>query len=304
LIKVVTRFQVRVAVTSCWLAAVVCSWQAAVAQTQNIDPVDLVRRTTQNEIAATGPTQPPYFIYRDSTEWKDHSTVTENIETAEGGLSRTIAKNGHALTADEQAQADQQLKSFAYNSDARRKKRQANREDDQRSITLMRSLPDAFNYTVTGVSKGPNGHDLVHLNFKSKPGWSAPTRETRVLEGMEGDMVVDQTAMRLAEINGTLFKDVDFGWGILGRLFKGGKFIIHQADVGGGKWRETEETLRFNGKILVFKNLTVWSTETMTNFRPVPSNLTTAQALQMLQNPSEVVAENNGGTSGNQTKQK
>jgi len=276
------------------LTALLCCCETGFTQQQNIDPVAVVRRATQNEIAATGQAKPPYFMYKDHTQYRDHSITTEAIETPEGGLNRTIAKNGKALSAEEQAEADEKLKSFAYDSDARRKKRQSNRDDDQRAITLMRSLPDAFNYTVTGSTKGPSGHEMVHLGFKAKPGWTAPTRETRVLEGMEGDMVIDQTAGRIAEINGRLFKDVDFGWGILGRLFKGGKFIIHQADVG-GKWHETQEQLQFNGKILMVKNLTIDSNETMTDFRPVPSNITTAQALQMLQNPGEVVAENGGG---------
>ena len=39
-----------------------------------------------------------------------------------------------------------------------------------------------------------------------------------------------------------------------------------------------------NGKILMVKSLTIWSTETMTDFRPVPANLTTAQALELLHN--------------------
>ncbi len=176
------------------LGGLLCCCEIGFAQQQNIDPVAVVRHATQNEIAATGPTKAPFFMYKDHTQYKDHSITTEAIETPEGGLNRTIAKNGKPLTAQEQADADQKLKSFAYDSEARRKKRQANHEDDQRSITLMRSLPDAFDYTVTGVTKGPNGHEMVHLAFKAKPGWSAPTRETRVLEGMEGDMIVDQTA--------------------------------------------------------------------------------------------------------------
>jgi len=289
----------RALTASLLLTGLLCCCEIGFTQQQNIDPVALVRRATQNEIAATGQTKPPFFMYKDHTQYRDHSITTEAIETPEGGLNRTVAKNGKPLTTDEQAEADQKLKSFAYDSDARRKKRQANRDEDQRSTTLMRSLPDAFDYKVTEVSKAPNGHEMVHLTFKAKPGWSAPTRETRVLEGMEGNMLIDQTAERIAEINGQLFKDVDFGWGILGRLFKGGKFIIHQADVG-GKWKETQERLQFNGKILMVKNLTIDSNETMTDFRPVPSNVTTAQALQMLQNPGEVVAQNGEGTAGKQ----
>ncbi len=285
--------------TSLLLAFGLCAWHTAAAQQQNIDPVAVVRKATQNEIAATGQTKPPYFMYKDNTQYRDHSITTEAIETPDGGLNRTIAKNGKPLSADEQADADQKLKSFAYDKEARSKKLKSNREDDQRSITLMRSLPDAFNYNVTGVSKGANGHEMVHLAFKAKPGWTAPTRETRVLEGMDGNMLIDQTAGRIAEINGELFKDVDFGWGILGRLFKGGKFIIHQADVG-GKWQETQERLQFNGKVLMVKNLTIDSNETMTDFRPVPTNITTAQALQLLQNPDEVVAQNGEGTAGKQ----
>jgi hypothetical protein len=289
----------RVSFASLLLGALLTGGPTLAAQQEhNIDAVALVRHATQNEIAATGATKPPFFMYKDNTEWKDHSLTTEAIETSEGGLNRTIAKNGHPLTPDEQAKADQKLKAFAYDSEARRKKRQANRDDDQRSITLMRSLPDAFDYKVTGITKGPTGHELVRLAFKARPGWSAPTRETRVLEGMDGDMVIDQTAGRIAEINGELFKDVEFGWGILGRLDRGGKFIIKQAEVAEGKWAETEETLRFNGKVLMVKPLTVWSTETTSDFRPVPSNLSTAQALQLLQNPNEVVAQNGGAAGG------
>ena len=38
-------------------------------------------------------------------------------------------------------------------------------------------------------------------------------------------------------LEGHLMQDVDFGWGILGRLNKGGWIVIEQADVGGGQWR-------------------------------------------------------------------
>ncbi len=93
-----------------------------------------------------------------------------------------------------------------------------------------------------------------------------------------------------------LFKDVDFGWGILGKLYKGGKFRIVQRDIGGGHWEEVEETLQFYGKILMVKSLTIWSTETMYDFQPVSSDLTTAQALDLLHKSVDVVAQS--GPSG------
>jgi hypothetical protein len=69
-----------------------------------------------------------------------------------------------------------------------------------------------------------------------------------------------------------------------------------QRDVGAGHWEEVEETLNFYGKILMVKSLTIWSSETMTDFRPISSELTTTQALDLLHKSAEVVAEN--GASG------
>ncbi len=156
-------------------------------------------------------------------------------------------------------------------------------------------MPDAFLYTYAGEQPGPNGSPLVHLTFKPNPKFSPPNHETMVYQGMEGDMLIDPKAARIAKIDGTLFKDVDFGWGILGRLYKGGKFLIEQRDVGSGHWETTREILQFNGKILMVKSLTISSTETTYDFRPVPANITTAQALELLYKSDEVVAENGGG---------
>ena len=53
-----------------------------------------------------------------------------------------------------------------------------------------------------------------------------------------------------------------------------------------------QETLQFYGKILMVKPLTIWSTETMTDFRPVSPDLTVAQALDLLHKSDDVVAQN------------
>ncbi len=161
---------------------------------------------------------------------------------------------------------------------------------------MLKSLPDAFVYTYAGTEKAANGDELIHLTFVPNPGFNPPNHETEVYLGMKGDVLVDAKALRIAKLDGTLFRDVNFGWGILGKLYKGGRFVIEQKDLGGGRWELTRELLQFNGKILLIKSLTIWSTETASDFRPVPSKLTTAQALNLLYKGNEVVAQNGGGT--------
>jgi len=262
----------------------------------NIDPIQLVRAAAKNEIRANDVQQ--YYMFKDAVQYKDHSTTKEIVRTPQGGLGSTILINGRPLTADERKKDNDRLQKFANDPEARRRRHEASKADDKRAELMLTSLPDAFLYTYVGTEHGENGDEIVHLKFKPNPSFQPPNHETAVYQGMEGDMLIDSHALRIARIDGTLFKDVDFGWGILGKLYKGGKFIIVQRDVGGGHWEEVEETLNFYGKILMVKSLTVWSSETMTDFRPVPSNLTTAQALELLHNADVVSAENANGGGG------
>jgi hypothetical protein len=275
-----------------WVVLLVSGLPGFTQQKPDFDPQQLVRDAAKNEIKANNIHQ--YFMYRDHTEYKNHSTTKEVIETPQGGLMSTIAINGEPLTPQQRAKDNQRLEKFANDAEARRKKQDSSREEDQRDELMLTSLPDAFLYSYAGMDRGPNGDELVHLTFKPNPNFNPPNHETRVYVGMQGDMLIDRKAMRIAKIDGTLFKDVEFGWGILGRLDKGGKFLIEQRDVGGGRWETVRETLEFYGKILMFKPLTIWSTETATDFRPVPASITTAQALELLHKSEETVAQNRG----------
>ena len=266
---------------------------ASAQQKPEDDPLDLVRRAARNEIKANGPQQ-KYFMFRDQTVDKSRSVTKEMIETPQGGLATTLAINGQPLTADQRAKDDQKLQKFANDPEARRKREQSSKEEDKRAELMLTSLPDAFQYTYAGTERDANGNESVHLKFTPNPKFNPPNHETVVYQGMQGDIYIDKKAMRIAKIDGTLFKDVDFGWGILGRLYKGGRFIIEQKDVG-GRWETTHQVLKFNGKILMVKPLTIDSTETASDFRPVSPDMTVAQSLELLHKSTETVAENGGG---------
>ena len=72
---------------------------------------------------------------------------------------------------------------------------------------------------------------------------------------MAGILLIDPEAQRIARIDGTLFKEVTFGWGILGHLDKGGHFLVEQEGVGDGSWDVSRMSLSFSGKILFVKSI-------------------------------------------------
>jgi hypothetical protein len=151
----------------------------------------------------------------------------------------------------------------------------------------MRALPDAFSYEYDGVEQnhdrvGHPGVELVRLKFQPNPKYSPPSRVEQVLTGMQGTVLIDPGKHRIANIDGTLYKDVSFGWGFLGHLDKGGRFRVDQSEVGDGEWETTRMALNFTGKILFFKKLVINSIEVFSDFQKVPVNLTFAEAVALL----------------------
>jgi len=137
------------------------------------------------------------------------------------------------------------------------------------------------------------------LSFRPNPQYIPPSHTEQVLVGMQGHLLIDTRDLRIAEIDGTLFHDVAFGWGILGHLDKGGHFLVRQAEVGPGEWEITRMSLGFTGKIMLFKNLHIQSDEVFSSFHAVPQNLTFAQGVEMLRKQQSELAENHvndGGT--------
>jgi hypothetical protein len=109
---------------------------------------------------------------------------------------------------------------------------------------------------------------------------------------MQGVILVDPQTQHLARIDGTLVKEVGFGWGILGHLDRGGHFQVDQTDVGDNNWSISRMELGLTGKILLFKTLNIKSTEIYSDFHRVPDDLTFAQGAQLLRKQAAVVAQN------------
>jgi hypothetical protein len=143
------------------------------------------------------------------------------------------------------------------------------------------SIPDAFTFAYQSSETAENGHQLVTLLFSPRPGFDPPNHETMVFLGMRGEITIDQTAMRLTRIDGTLFKDVTFGWGIFGRLYKGGRFVVEQKEITPTHWDTTRMFLHFDGKVLLFKSVHYDDKEIAWDYKPVPA-MSVEQALAYL----------------------
>jgi hypothetical protein len=256
-------------------------------------PEQLVRQTVANEVRAGQGSS--HFMFRNRRETPAESQTRLLVQTAQAMARMTIANNDRPLSPAERTAEEQRLVFLASNPEELKRKQQKEKEDADRVARIVRALPDAFVYEYAGTESGrpgvgKNGDDLVRLKFRPNPKYNPPTRVEQVLTGMFGTLLIDTNSQRIANIDGTLFKDVNFGWGILGHLDKGGRFEVDQGEVGDNAYEITRMRLNFTGKLLLFKGIVIKFTETYSNFQRVPSNLTFTQAIELLKQQEVPIA--------------
>ena len=100
---------------------------------------------------------------------------------------------------------------------------------------------------------------------------------------MSGTFYVERKNMRLTGIDAVVADQVQFGYGLLGTLDKGGTYMLRPVEVGPGVWKTKNTKLNLNGRVAFFKAINKQSEESKSGWRAVPSDTTVLQALSMLE---------------------
>jgi hypothetical protein len=162
---------------------------------------------------------------------------------------------------------------FIGDPDAQAKQRKAGQHDDKQSEDMLRLLPQAFHWTISGT-KG----DATVLHFTPNDQFKPPTWEARVFAAMEGDMSVSKTGHRIVSLKGRLIHDVKFCGGLCGNLSAGGTFDVERRQTSPSIWQITETHVHIHGYALLFKNISEEEDEVKTQFQQLPDNISLQQA--------------------------
>jgi hypothetical protein len=138
-------------------------------------------------------------------------------------------------------------------------------------------IPEAFLFYDQGNQGG-----LEKVAFHPNPAYEPKTYEERAVHAMSGIILVDLEEKRLAQLSATVIQQVDFGYGAVGRLNKGGTIHITRNRVAPGIWRTSSSRIDINGRIAFFKTISKQQDESYSGFKAVASDTSIAQALQQL----------------------
>jgi hypothetical protein len=266
----------------------IASRGAGQTQSPDVAVTELVRQTVAHELAAidTG----GQYMYRVHEETPQGSETSVMIETRDLQISRLILKNGQPLPPARKQLEEERLRSLLTNRARLMKLQTEQRSDEARVRRVIQVLPDAFLYQHAGAEKDSAGRELVLVTFRPNPDFHPPSTELRVLQGVEGTILIDPVAERFARVETKMFQDVDFGWGIFDRISRGGGFLLEQQVVWHDQWAMTTLTLHFTNRLLLLITSRVDSVTKVSDFRHMPDDLTQQQALDLLMDQDPMTA--------------
>ena len=226
----------------------------------------------------TDRTEHSNWMYR-VTKVVEQQTLTQlEVETKDGPVHRLLTINDAPLDSAQQQQEMVRQEQLILDPSRQLAIKKQNDADELRLENFVRLLPSAFVFQYDGWE----GSDM-RLSFRPDPTFVPPTMESKALQSMAGTILVSPQQKRLRRMNGHLVENVDFGFGILGRIAKGGTFEIERTQVSPSHWKTHLVDIHVSGRMMLFKTISKQQHETRSDFEAVSQDLDLRQAEELLQ---------------------
>lgn len=247
---------------------------AVPAQQPPIPAQQLVREVVYNELHDHQ--RHGYWRYWIEKHTGQSTQLEEQVETADGPLTEVISCDGHPLDDGFRRQQQARLDRLVNSPQERASHRRAYAEDEDRIGRIVALLPDAFVYEYDRAENGSQ-----RLLFRPNPAYAPRTIESRIFHAMSGEVWIDLRMKRMAKLEGRLDDNVDFGYGLFGRLNKGGWFKLHRVQVSPTDWKTERLEVHMSGRAMLFKTIARETSEARGGFAPVPSGMSLKQAMEL-----------------------
>jgi hypothetical protein len=116
---------------------------------------------------------------------------------------------------------------------------------------LVDSAPDAYHFSWVGRDI-LNGLTLEKLHFEPNPGYAPQGNTSDWLVHARATVWMDSQAAEVVRIEAEVIRDISIGAGILGKVYKGGHFILEQAEIAPGIWEPVSYEYDLTGRKFLF----------------------------------------------------
>jgi hypothetical protein len=211
-----------------------------------------------------------YLRYRMETVNEKGQQVRDVIESKDGTVARLILKDGKPLTPEQDKSERQRLNDMIASPAAYAKHVKNGESEKKMADTLVPLMADAMinTYTPGQPQSGKNGGALeIVLDYTPNPKFVPPNTEAEALTGLKGRVWIDAKTHYVVRMEGTIFRGVNFGWGMLAHIYPGGKLEMDQTDAGGSRWIFTDFSMELTVRALMVKTLNIRSSAKATDYQ-------------------------------------
>jgi hypothetical protein len=256
-------------------ALLLCAVSTLRAQSPTESAHDLVKDVVYNELQERRQTS--LWQYQVDKRVGSQTTIEREVETISGPVYRVLARQGKPLDPAAQKKETERLNNLVRNSGEQARMKQDHEAEEQHLQRLIGAMPEAFIYTYDGTADGN-----LRLSFRPNPAYNPSTYETRVYHALSGEIWIQPQQKRLAKIDAHIVNEIDFGYGLLGRIEKGGSFQIAREQVAENRWKTSMLYVHISGRIVFFKSINRDQDVKRSAFKPLPSNTSVQDAVAIL----------------------
>jgi hypothetical protein len=262
-----------------WVIAWILVTAPCICRAQHQEPIpagQLVREVVYNEL--NGHHAHGFWRYWVLRNTPSGARIYDQVETAQGPVARLWLSNGQLPGVEAKREEEARLQRLLTSPDEQAKHLREYEEDENRIGRILALLPDAFLYEFDGDENGCH-----RLRFQPNPDYPAHSIEARIFHAMTGTLWVDARLKRLVRLDGRVQDNVDFGYGILGRLYKNGWFQLVRVQASATDWKTERLEVHMCGRALLVKSFARDTSEERGGFISVSPGMNLAQGAALLE---------------------
>ena len=198
-----------------------------------------------------------FLRYRIHTIDSKGNQVRDVIESRDGSVARLVAKDDRPLTHQEDSDEHARLQAMIDSPDAFARHIKSDISGKKTAVDLIRLMPEAMVYTYApGQPQRANSPAAeIVLDFEPNPQWSPPTLTAQALTGLKGRIWIDSRSHYMTRLEGTIFRQVNVGLGMVAHIYPGGQLSFEQAQVIPNRWIFSHFVEHVTVRALMFKTL-------------------------------------------------
>jgi hypothetical protein len=133
--------------------------------------------------------------------------------------------------------------------------------------SLVDAAKDAFIFTFLGREER-NGRTLMKFSAEPSPNYKPASRNTSFFANARAIAWVDEASSQIVRFEAEIFKDISIGGGIIGKVYRGGRLVLEQAEVAPGIWLPMLYQFDFDGRKFLF-SFDIHETTTASRYRRI-----------------------------------